>query len=290
MSLRSVRDAAFGLGLMLGMSSGASAANIPFTWNPNLATPSLGGGAFTADYVVTSDYATAIINNFTGAFTETGILPFTQFSLANTNFTPTGFGSAYTFYITFNAAGQQFGPIPTISNQVVGGSIDSLTYTLWGTPSGSLTINKDSSNIYQITAGATNAIALATGSLVGTGGVSIQDTTGGLSPSANALVSMAAVTSPTNQAPFFVSPTYLNLNYVDTNFSSRTLVVSSAADPGNPTSCSISPNTSLCYTDLMIGGGSGNLSMTVPEPGSLAVFATGLFLLGGLGVRRRMRG
>src|SRR6266699_6774916 len=93
----------------LGLSP-ASAALVPFTWNPSGASPPLStAGSFTADSFTLGDFAHIHISS-SGAFTEDGYLKIKAFQLGAPTVTTPGLNGAAgatpsALYFHFNATG-----------------------------------------------------------------------------------------------------------------------------------------------------------------------------------------
>ena len=276
--------ATLGWGLV-GLAPTAALAGVSWTWNPAGASPSLNGTSFTADNIIISDYATADINAATGNFTEAGVLIAESFKLGGSPITPTGFNSSYSLYATFTASGNQGGAFPGVGNSVTG-PITSLAYTIYASQGGPISVTLTGSNYgtssgYTIS-GQVSPFALESGTLYGgsnfvtvtnLGNCGATPLTCTYSPTANAVVSQIAAAG---EAGFFVSPDALNLNFLVDNFSGNSGVTSLVG---------------LSSTDIgmAINGGGGNITSTVPEPSSVAVFAAGLLGLGWFGYRPRRR-
>lgn len=86
----------------MAISAGApahAAAIVPFTWDLSKASPSLGGGPFTADSISMTTFLTALAPPGGGPTPETFIFQINGFNLGATNVTPAGLGSAYGLYL-----------------------------------------------------------------------------------------------------------------------------------------------------------------------------------------------
>jgi hypothetical protein len=92
----------------------ALANPVPFTWNPNGASPALGGSAFTADTINITGYVRDVAQP-DGTHRADRIEVMTGFSLNGSPVTPAGFGSNYGLYFEFVDEGTG-GPPPHILN------------------------------------------------------------------------------------------------------------------------------------------------------------------------------
>ena len=262
LQFRALRGAVFrrtALALALAaISAGASAALPAFTLDP--AAVGLAGAAFSADNLLISDYST-VTDGPGGTFTEAGYLSVTSAQMGGSSVLVPGLDSTYGLYIQFSGTGTTvFG-----SNPLTGptfGVLNAMTFTLYGY-NGTASFGFSGTTP---TTSATGAIALATGTLVpGMGTVSSSPSAPSFSPTASATLTMDTSAAPA----FFAAPSPF-LNTALTSFSNTNSQVQ------------------LFTGGFMIqqGGGSVNFATAVPEPGTYAMLASGLGVIGFL-VRRR---
>ena len=81
------------LGLSVAATLHAEAANT-FTFDPSLATPSLGGATFTADNMIFTNYLHSIVQG-NGSFAEFLCQPLSSFTLDGAPVTAPGLNSSY---------------------------------------------------------------------------------------------------------------------------------------------------------------------------------------------------
>ncbi len=297
-----VKIAAMGAVLSVAAISPASAALLNFTWNPNGATPVLGGTSFTANNMIVSDFSTIALSPIDAthaAFTDSGFLPITQFQLTGNPVITPGLNNlaatgGYGLYFQFTATGTQAAvggnPIPAPSTTLTG-TITSLTfqligYTIPGANAGAQFAFNASNQVGITLPGGSVSAVLAQGTLIpGTTTVSLAaDAGGNLTPAASSKETFlpctgAAGACTTDESGFFLAPPLnVALDIFDAFVNTSSVILSPVACDGPPGTECIGING---------GGGNANLIREVPEPRSLALFGTGLLALGMLFMRRR---
>lgn len=77
-----------------------AAAIVPFTWDLSKASPSFGGGAFTADLIAMTTFFNGLAPPGGGNTPELFLFQINGFELGGVDVTPAGLGSAYGLYLT----------------------------------------------------------------------------------------------------------------------------------------------------------------------------------------------
>ena len=241
----------------------SSAFALPqFTLDPTASSGSFTGAQVTADNVIVSNYSTVRLDEATGSFSESGFLSVQNFQLGGSIVSTPDLNSSYGLYIQFTGTGTQTPGDPATSATV--GSFDSLEYTLYGF-TGSATFGFDGGN-NPIVSGASDAVALATGSLI-EGNVFTTPTGEPFTPGATAIVTFTPLPS---ESGFFASP----VPFYSQAFASFVNTASqvTAIDGG--------------FT-ITQGGGAFNLAAPIPEPQTYALMLAGLAAMGFVVRRRR---
>jgi len=281
---------AAGVVLAAGVSTIASAQAPQFTFNPDLATPSLGAGQFNANFLSLS--ADDLIN-FSCAtqqcsFTETGIAQGQTFQDASSNTVHgTGLGATYGLDIAFSATGTWTG----ISGGVNTYNVTLTNWSLYADPGDNSTLtggNAATSTAPQIQANTDTLFGIATGTLQnGAGSQSSNGFAFNLLSSFNQCAAAgqaldqplnatnysgtATSTCSANQQPFFVAPSpFFNVAFD-----------SWAADPGT---FALNGGGDLV---VAINGQQGVFDFVVPEPATMTLFGSALLGLGAALRRRR---
>lgn len=306
---RAVVAAGTAAAMFIGLGASPASAtiiNAPFTWFPGGSVPPLAvQGPFTADNITVKDFSKITIQNGgvnNGQFTETGILQITAFSCCGLgggvistpglNGTPAG-PTNYKLYFTFSASGNLNGglPWPTTgvgagtAGKTFSGSFSTLTYSFFGDPSGTSTLN-NVGGVPTVTQGpGFPDVLLATGSLFSTCPICTNSVTLGFNNS-NIPSPTAQATEDFNKAGgqggFFIAPLLtLDLEDAFTN----TGVGQVAVIPG----CVPAAGSTSCNTVLITGGGGSADFFAIPEPGSLLLLGSGLIGWAGASRRRRAR-
>lgn len=249
--------------LALGAASvAAQAAVLPsFTIDPS-AIPGVSSPAFTANNLIVSDYSTVTFNG-NGTFSDVGFLSIqTAQTGTGSSFTPSGLNSDYGFYIQFTGSG--ISPVADPTTSITFASFQTLNYTIYGYAG---TASFDFSGTTPTTT-ATNAIALATGSLVSGSAVTIPNGDGTFTPSGSAKLTVSLTSAG---GAFFTSPnTFYNL--ASTAFSNTSSQVETFSN------------------GFMIrqGGGSVNFASAVPEPETYALLLAGIGVIGFVARRKSL--
>jgi hypothetical protein len=241
----------------------SSAFALPqFTLDPTASSGSFTGAQVTADNVIVSNYSTVRLDTATGSFSESGFLSVQNFQLGSTILNTPDLNSSYGLYIQFSGTGTQTAGDPTTTFTT--GSFTSLEYTLYGF-TGKASFGFDGSHNPTIS-GASDAVALATGSLI-EGDVFTTTTGTPFTPGATAVVTFTPLPS---ESGFFASPvpffSQANASFVNTANQVATF------DGG--------------FTITQGGGAYNFAAAPIPEPQTYALMLAGLAAMGFV-VRRR---
>lgn len=232
----------------------ASAASLPsFTFNPSAV--GLDGGAFTADNLIISNFATVTATS--GGFLESGFLSIAGAQLGGATAATPGLNSTYGLYIAFTAEGSnQFA-----QGSFYGGSITSLSYTFYG---------YEGSGTFSPTSAPTPLVTLGTGTLQSGTFQGTRNASGVTAAYADLSLNFTADNS---NAAFFQSPAPFFLSAL-ASFANHSSEITN-----NPNGFTVSN-----------GGGSINFVATpVPEPETYAMLLAGLGLVGGIAARRKSK-
>ena len=236
---------------VLATAPAHATAIVPFTWDLSKASPTLGGGPFTADSISMTTFLSALAPPGGGPTPETFIFAINGFKLGATNVTPVGLGSAYGLYLIADVtvtAANVYTKI-NIALKADPGNQD-------GAPSATL------AGVAFANTGATGAaddITLATGSLV--------SGSFGLQPNGQlgAHFVEAFVPAP-SQSAVFLSPTNTPQFIEEFLFNTATSRTTSTLPDGS--------------VSTLVNNGVSTADILVPEPSSSLLLTGGLVGLG----------
>ena len=235
------------------VGAATQAATLPsFTIDPS-AIPGVSSPSFTANNLIVSDYSTVTFNS-NGTFSDVGFLSIQAAQSATGAVSTAGLNSDYGFYVQFTGSGLSPAADPTTS--VTFASFQTLSYTIYGYAG---TASFDFSGTTATTT-ATNAVALATGSLISGSAVTVPNGDGTFTPSGSAKLTVSLTSAGES---FFTSPNNF-YNLASTAFSN--------------TSSQVEPFSNGFL--IRQGGGSVNFASAVPEPGTYALLLAGVGVVG----------
>ena len=259
-STRSLGQIAAALALT-AIGTVAHAALPVFSFDP--AAAGLIGTSFTANNLLISDFSTVTFDASGTTFTDTGFLSISAAqSASGATFTPGGLNDTYGMYIQFSGKGNVVaGGDPSLVDTK--GSFTELNYTLYGY-NGSASFGFTGNTP---TTTAASPMVLATGTLISGSARTSAEGDGTFTPSGSARLNFAAVASG-----FYATPSTF-YNVASTSFSNTFSQVEPFANGFR----------------IRQGGGSINFATAVPEPGTYALLAADLGVVGFVARRKTRR-
>lgn len=256
--------------LCLGISAQAQASQ--FSFDPTAI--GLSGSAFTADDLKATEVST-ILNDASGSFTEHGFAQVTT-ALNNTvDLAPGGLNSTYSLYAEFTGTGHATSPATS--------DWDTISLSLYAV-TGVSSFFSDANHAAQVNNNGNSPILLGSSSTViqgsGTAGFAGVDGGTGL-PLFNLTADLTADFAPTAAGSLVFGSTADSVNLLGHFIHNGTIGI---------------PNGFGGISAFLVNGGEDTLSLvatssssvaTVPLPGSIALFAAGLALMGGTSLRKR---
>jgi hypothetical protein len=253
------------MGLCGGMMPRAQ-ANTVFSFNPSLANPNLGGGAFVADDMTLANYFHSTVQG-NGSFAEQFYQPISGVTLGGVPVVAPGLNSLYGLYLSISATGTITAGVTSFT--AVNISLMADVHHNDGTPSATLgTPGSPGTIAFSNPAGVTDDFVLGSGSLI-TASMSRDAATN--TRFANFLDTHAPAAG---ESAFYVSPTtFTHLQLQEFLTTPGSAFAATAPDP------------TTGQFEIAVNGGFGDAQLRVPEPASWLLLSCGI--VGFAGLRRR---